>query len=156
MRTTKVARLAAGLAVLASMCATGSAAAVGRSPAPRPAAVRATEARATGISPAEHCPGGTYCTWSVTSAADGGIYWRSEPDWNTPVQTPGTGVYPGDSVYLFCYAWGSAVAPYGNTLWYFAENDSRGGTQGWVNDHFLDTPGTAANPQPQTGECNGY
>lgn len=40
---------------------------------------------------------------------------------------------------------------YGNTVWYLAANDKA--TVGFINDHFLDTPDTAAYPQFQTPHC---
>lgn len=63
----------------------------------------------------------------------------------------GYGFPANDPVYLGCYEFGGAAGPYGNTLWYWAGDNS--GVNGWINDHYLNTPGTAANPQPQTGEC---
>ncbi|GAB3189032.1 hypothetical protein GCM10027259_59120 [Micromonospora palomenae] len=47
---------------------------------------------------------------------------------------------------------GAPAGPYNNTLWYHAYDWQRG-THGWINDHNLNTPGTAANPQPQTEKC---
>lgn len=57
-----------------------------------------------------------------------------------------------DTIGLGCYYFGNATGPYGNTLWYFAD-DLTNNTYGWINDHYLNTPGTAANPQPQTSRC---
>jgi hypothetical protein len=114
-----------------------------------------------GVASAQGAPAGHLAT-SVHPAiagdftavnADGGVYWRNSPNWSDTDQIPGYGFYNGDQMYLVCYSYGGAVAPYGNTLWYFAYDDSRGDTAGWVNDHFLNTPGTAASPQPQTGHC---
>ncbi len=74
--------------------------------------------------------------------ASGGVYWRSQTDWNTPVKNPGYGVYNGDRVKLLCWQRGAAnTPPYDNNpLWYQAAVISgEGKGQGWVNDHFLDT-----------------
>ena len=73
--------------------------------------------------------------------ADGGVYWRSDPNWNTPITLTQQGVYTGDTVKLACYTRGSTVPPYyNNPLWYWAEIVSGYGQgSGWVNDHFLDT-----------------
>ena len=89
--------------------------------------------------------------------AGGGVYWRSGPQ-DTPIVRPGHGVYTGDRVYLNCYSWGGP-GPSGNKLWYWAGNLSRnwsstGAEYGWVNDHSLNTPGTAANPQPVSLPCH--
>jgi hypothetical protein len=73
--------------------------------------------------------------------ADGGIYWRAMPDWNTAIQISGHGVYTSDVVVLECYKRGGTVPPYyNNPLWYQARVISGVGQgQGWLNDHFLDT-----------------
>jgi hypothetical protein len=62
------------------------------------------------------------------------------------------GVNNNDTIGLACYYFGHATGPYGNTLWYLAEDISNN-TYGWINDHYLNTPGTAANPDPQTPIC---
>lgn len=73
--------------------------------------------------------------------ADGGVYWRSAPDWNTPIQVAGQGVYTGDQVYLNCWVRGGTAPPYwNNPLWYNATVVAgRGRGTGLVNDHFLNT-----------------
>src|SRR6266567_5481837 len=73
--------------------------------------------------------------------ADSIVYWRSDPDWNTPLTLAQQGVYTGDTVALACYTHGSTVPPNNNNpLWYWAEVVSgQGQGSGWVNDHFLDT-----------------
>lgn len=73
--------------------------------------------------------------------ADGGVYWRSDPDWNTPITLAQHGVYTSDRVALACYTHGSPVPPNNNDpLWYWAEVVSgHGQGSGWVNDHFLNT-----------------
>lgn len=92
---------------------------------------------------------------------DGGVYWRSGP-WEAAYQAiPGYGEYDGYTVTLDCWAYGDPVGPYGNRLWYYAEQWSPqpaavGDGRGWINDHYLDTPDTAANPQPIGAECDGY
>jgi hypothetical protein len=80
--------------------------------------------------------------------ANGGVYWRSGTDWNTPIADPGYGVYNGDRVELLCWQRGAAdTPPYDNNpLWYQAAVISgEGKGQGWVNDHFLDTGLNAPN-----------
>lgn len=90
----------------------------------------------------------------------GGVYWRWGP-WNAANEgIAGYGEYDGYSVALDCWAWGDAVGPYGNHLWYYAEQFSPqppvGDGAGWISDHYLNTPGTAANPQPIGPRCPGY
>ena len=73
--------------------------------------------------------------------ANGGVYWRSQPDWNTPIAVARHGVYSGDFIALDCYVRGGTVPPYyNNPLWYQAHTVSGFGLgQGLVNDHFIDT-----------------
>jgi hypothetical protein len=86
--------------------------------------------------------------------APSAVAFRGSPNWNFPTST---GFTNGDSIGLDCYEFGGPAGPYGNTLWYDA-TDNVNGYSGWINDHYLSTPGTAANPQPQTAEClpSGY
>jgi hypothetical protein len=91
---------------------------------------------------------------------DGGVYWRWGP-WNSAHQAiAGYGEYDGYQVTLDCWAFGEPSGPYGNRLWYFAEQwypqPAVGDGRGWINDHYLDTPDTAANPQPIGPQCQGY
>ncbi len=62
------------------------------------------------------------------------------------------GISNGNTMNLACYYFGAAAGPFGNTLWYLAE-DTTNHSFGWINDHYLNTPGTAAAPQPQTPHC---
>lgn len=64
----------------------------------------------------------------------------------------GHGFINGDTMELTCHFFGAPAGPYNNTLWYMAYDRQRS-THGWINDHNLNTPGTAANPQPQTPAC---
>jgi hypothetical protein len=90
----------------------------------------------------------------AVNAGSGGStleFFRNSPGWND------TNIYSaflnGDAITLHCYLFGGAAGSYGNTLWYLANDPARGGSYGWINDHWLSTPGTAASPQPQTGHC---
>ena len=90
----------------------------------------------------------------------GGVYWRWGP-WSAAYQAiSGYGEYDGYAVTLDCWAFGDPVGPYGNRLWYYAEQWSPqpavGDGRGWINDHYLDTSDTASNPQPIGPECQGY
>jgi len=83
--------------------------------------------------------------WTVENSP--GV-WANSP---TLASDTGAGLGNGDTVYLKCYYRGAAEGPYGNTVWYYATD---GTNEGFINDHFLSTPGTAANPQFQTMHCN--
>lgn len=94
---------------------------------------------------------GTGIVRSVVNA-NGGVYWRAKPDWNTPIKVSRHGVYNGDRVELECYVRGGTVPPYDNNpLWYQAKIVSGFGIgSGLVNDHFIDT-GTNVPNQPVEG-----
>jgi hypothetical protein len=66
---------------------------------------------------------------------------------------PVTSQSADSAVTLNCYYWGTPAGPYGNTLWYEAETDTQFPIDGLINDHYLNTPDTAANSQPQTAHC---
>lgn len=112
----------------------------------------------TGTAAADDIPsdGGV---WTAVDAA-GGVYWRDDHEQDTAIVWPGHGIYTGDQLILLCWKWGGP-GPTGNHLWYQASNSSRnvdpsGSLEGgWVNDHYLSTPGTAINPEPQGPECFG-
>ncbi|GAB3901639.1 hypothetical protein ACFQ1S_03520 [Kibdelosporangium lantanae] len=88
--------------------------------------------------------------------ANGGIYWRYLPYWADTQAIPGWGFYTGDTIELACWTFGGPAGPNNNTLWYIARNFSRSGAgEGYINDHYLNTPGTAAHPQPQGPQCDG-
>jgi hypothetical protein len=86
--------------------------------------------------------------FSAVNAA-GTVAWRNFPNWN---HSSNIGFGNGDAIDLGCYTYGGVAGPYDNTLWYHAYDRSRN-SYGWINDHNLNTPGTAAAPRPQTWEC---
>jgi hypothetical protein len=99
-------------------------------------------------------PTGSSVGWSVTFGAENSPgTWATSPSAARGVS--GIGIGNGDTIGLNCYLFGNPDGPYGNTLWYVAE-DLSNNTYGWINDHYLSTPGTAANPEPQTGRCPGF
>ncbi|MGW4523627.1 hypothetical protein [Amycolatopsis sp. NPDC004378] len=89
---------------------------------------------------------------AVFSAVDaaGTVAWRNFPNWD---HASSIGFATGDAIDLGCYTFGGVAGPYRNTLWYHAYDRSRN-SYGWINDHNLNTPGTAATPRPQTWECD--
>lgn len=84
-------------------------------------------------------------TWTVENSPG---TWYASP---TTADSSGVGLANGAAVSLLCYFYGAPAGPYGNTVWYYAHIGSTGG---FINDHFLNTPGTAANPQLQAPHCN--
>jgi hypothetical protein len=88
--------------------------------------------------------------------ADGGVYWRSSPDWNTPVATPGNGSYPGTVIKVTCYSVGAANVPgSSNGMWEQASWVSGpGGGSGWINEHFIEDGAALNQPSPETPSCS--
>lgn len=77
-------------------------------------------------------------TYGVMNA-EGGIYWRSGPDWNTPVQTVGFGFYPDTVIAVHCYQAGAGNVPgSADFMWEYATDVGGSGFgTGWVNEHFI-------------------
>ncbi len=87
-------------------------------------AMSATSARAAAVFP--------------TMNDAGGIYWRSAPNWDTPVAQAGNGVYPTTDISIQCYATGTAVPGSNDTMWVQASVASGPGQgSGWINEHFV-------------------
>jgi hypothetical protein len=92
-------------------------------------------------------------TYSVMNA-DGGIYWRSAPDWNTPVAIAGNGVYNGSIVALHCYQSGTSVPGSADTMWEQATVVGGPGTgSGWLNEHFINDGQPINQPSPGVPAC---
>jgi len=87
--------------------------------------------------------------------ADGGVYWRSAPDWNTPVAITGNGFYLGTVIKVSCYQAGAANVPgTPNGMWERASWVSGAGSgSGWINEHFIDDGATLNQPSPGAPPC---
>jgi hypothetical protein len=87
--------------------------------------------------------------------AAGGIYWRSAPDWGTPVAVGGNGFYEGTVVRVSCYQAGAANVP-GSTdaMWEQASWAAGPGSgSGWINEHFIDDGAPLGAPSPGVPPC---
>jgi hypothetical protein len=87
--------------------------------------------------------------------ADGGIYWRSAPDWNTAEATPGNGFYPGTVIKPTCYQAGAANVPgSADGMWEQASWVSGPGSgSGWINEHFIADNQPINQPSPGVPAC---
>jgi hypothetical protein len=87
--------------------------------------------------------------------ADGGIYWRSGPDWSTPEATAGNGFYPGTVIKPICYEAGAANVPASaDGMWEQASWVSGPGSgSGWINEHFINDGASINQPSPGVGAC---
>jgi hypothetical protein len=87
--------------------------------------------------------------------ASGGIYWRSAPDWNTPVAVSGNGVYDGTTIAVHCYQSGTAVPGSNDTMWEQATVVAGPGHgSGWLNEHFINDGSAINQPSPGVPPCN--
>lgn len=90
-----------------------------------------------------------------TMNAAGGIYWRSSPDWNTPVAEAGNGVYNGTTISVHCYQLGTTVPGSADTMWEQATVlAGPGHGSGWVNEHFINDGSAINQPSPGVGPCH--
>ncbi len=80
-----------------------------------------------------------------------GVWFRNSPQTANTDRVTGHGVYASDKVRLHCYAYGDAVGPYKNRLWYYVDNVTRpvvsgngAANVGYLNAHYIND-GAAAN-----------
>lgn len=87
--------------------------------------------------------------------AEGGIYWRSEPNWNAAEATSGFGVYNGTTIEVHCYQSGTTVPGSADTMWEQATDVAGSGYgSGWVNEHFINDGQPINQPSPGVPACN--
>jgi hypothetical protein len=87
--------------------------------------------------------------------ADGGIYWRSAPDWSTAEVVAGNGFYPGTVIKVSCYRAGVANVPgSSDSMWEQASWVSGPGRgSGWLNEHFINDGQPVNQPSPGVPAC---
>lgn len=91
-----------------------------------------------------------------TTNASGGVYWRSAPDWNTPVASAGNGFYNGTVIGVSCYQAGAANVPgTADAMWEQASWVSGPGSgSGWINEHFIEDGAAINQPSPGAPACS--
>lgn len=101
--------------------------------------------------PAAPLPAGQY----YVQYAEGGVYWRSGPDWNTAEATPGNGFYPGTVIKPTCYQAGAANVPgSADGMWEQATIvGGPGSGSGWINEHFVADGQPINQPSPGIPPC---
>lgn len=93
-------------------------------------------------------------TYGVMNA-EGGIYWRSGPDWNTAVAVSGFGFYPNTIVEIHCYQAGAGNVP-GSADYMWEQASDVGGSgygSGWINEHFINDGQPINQPSPGVPPC---
>ena len=114
--------------------------------------------------------GPVFTVMNTSETLPDGVWFRYAPHTSDTSGVTGLGVYMNEQVQLECYAWGDAVGPYGNQLWYYVLNLTRpvndGSTnQGYLNAHYINdgqpanqvdagVPACGAAPQPVNPSYN--
>lgn len=97
----------------------------------------------TSVAPhASAASGPIFTVMNTSETLPDGVWFRYAPHTADTTRTTGLGVYKNERVQLECYAWGDAVGPYANRLWYYVFNVTRptnnGVTnQGYLNAHYI-------------------
>jgi hypothetical protein len=71
-----------------------------------------------------------------------GVWFRNSPHVGDTDRVTGHGVYANEEIQLQCYAWGDAVGPYNDSLWYYVLNVTRETNNGvpnvgMLNAHYI-------------------
>jgi hypothetical protein len=87
-----------------------------------------------------------------------GVWFRNSARTADTDQITDLGVHRNEQVELVCYAWGDAVRPHGDRLWYSVRNVSRPTVgdklnQGYLNAHYIDDGRTANHVDPRVRIC---
>jgi len=97
-----------------------------------------------------------YPVMNTSETLPDGVWFRTSPHTSDTDRVTGHGVYAGDTVQLTCYAFGDAIGPYANKLWYYVANLTRSTVPqthalnvGFLNAHYIND-GMSAN-QRDTG-----
>jgi hypothetical protein len=88
--------------------------------------------------------GPIFTVMNTSETLPDGVYFRNSPSWSDTYRIYGLGVFMNERVQLECYAFGEAIGPYSNRLWYYALNVTRpvnyngAANQGMLNGHYID------------------
>jgi surface antigen len=93
--------------------------------------------------------GPVYTVMNTSETPPDGVWFRNSPHINDTDRVTGHGVYMNEQVQVHCYAWGDAVGPYSNSLWYNVTNVTRPTNNGapnvgYLNAHYVND-GAVAN-----------
>ena len=94
------------------------------------------------VAPASAASGPVFTVMNTSETLPDGVYFRNSPNWNDTSRTYGLGVFMNEQVQLECYAFGQAIGPYNDSLWYYVLNVTRpvnyGATnEGMLNAHYI-------------------
>jgi hypothetical protein len=101
-----------------------------------------------------------YKVMNTDSPPPDGVWFRNSPHTSDTDRVTGHGVYAGDQVSLACYAWGDAVGPYDDTLWYEVSNITRPtvpsngkANTGYLNAHYINDGKAAGQIDAGVPQC---
>jgi hypothetical protein len=102
--------------------------------------------------------GPIFTVMNTSETLPDGVWFRNSPHTADTDRVTGHGVYMNEQVQLECYAWGDAVGPYNNQLWYFVLNVTRptnaGVTnQGYLNAHYINDGANANQIDAGVPQC---
>lgn len=92
---------------------------------------------ATLVSNASAASRPVFTVMNTSETLPDGVWFRNSPHTGDTNRVTGLGVYMNERVQLECYAWGDAVGPYNDTLWYYVLNVTRPTNDGAPNMGFL-------------------
>jgi hypothetical protein len=86
--------------------------------------------------------GPVFTVMNTSETPPDGVWFRNSPHEGDTSRITGLGVYMNERVELRCYAFGDAVGPYADRLWYYSVNVSRPTNagqpnRGYLNAHFI-------------------
>jgi CHAP domain len=114
---------------------------------------------APGTAPAATGP--VFGVQNTSETPPDGVFFRNDPHTADTSRVPGLGVYAGERVQLTCYAFGDAVGPYADALWYSVANVTRptvgsAPNAGWLNAHYINDGASANQIDAGVSACPGY
>lgn len=81
--------------------------------------------------------GPIFTVMNTSETLPDGVWFRNSPHTADTSRITGLGVYKNEQVQLQCYAWGDAVGPYNDQLWYYVNNVTRPAVAGRANVGYL-------------------
>lgn len=98
---------------------------------------------------------------NTNSPPPDGVYFRNSPHNPDTSSIAGLGVYAGEHVHPICYAYGDAVGPYSDQLWYEVNNVTRptvngASDSGWLNAHYINDGEATNQVDSGVAVCAGY
>ena len=100
----------------------------------------------------------TFTVMNTSEAPPDGVWFRNSPHTADTERITGLGAYMNEQIQAQCYAFGDAVGPYANALWYRGVNVTRPTVgarpnSGYINTHYVNDGMVANQPAPGIAPC---